>query len=85
VAIGWRRAIGGSHGLSVYATPNYVFFSGGSKTGGLFRAGIGADVGITGSLGVTGGAEFGGTRGRAVGGPSGVLYGVGVSYAFRRQ
>jgi hypothetical protein len=81
-ALAWRRAIGATHGFSVYASPSYTFLSGGSKTGGLVRAAIGADVGITASIGVTGGIEFGQTRARALGGPSGTLYGLGVAYAF---
>jgi hypothetical protein len=80
-ALGWRHAIGANHGLSVYATPSYVFFSGGSSTGGLFRTSIGADFGITSSLGATAGVEFGASRGKGVGGPSGTLYGLGISYA----
>jgi len=85
VAIGWRKAFGGTHGLSLYADPAYVLYSGGSKSGGLFRVGLGADFGITSSLGATVGAELGATRARGVGGPSGVLYGAGVSYAFGRR
>lgn len=85
VAVGWRKAFGGARGVSLYADPGYVLFSGGSKSGGLFRIGLGADVGITTALGATLGAEFGGTRPRGVGGPSGVLYGVGVSYAFGKR
>ncbi|HWH50918.1 MAG TPA: hypothetical protein VN651_05210 [Gemmatimonadaceae bacterium] len=84
-AIGWRHALGASHGLSVFASPAFVFFTGGAKSGGLFRSGLGADFGITPSLGVTAGVDFGGSRARAVGGPSGVLYGVGLSYAFGRR
>ncbi len=81
-AIAWRRAVGSSRGFSVYASPSYTFLSGGSKTGGLVRAAVAADVGITSSLGVTAGIEFGQTRARALGGPSGTLYGLGVAYAF---
>jgi len=84
-AIGWRRPIGNTRGISFYATPSYVFLSGGTRTGGLLRAGIGADVGITGSMGVTAGIELGATRPRALGGPSGTLFGVGLSYAFGRR
>lgn len=80
-AIGWRHAIGASHGLSVYATPSYVFFTGGTKNDALFRMGIGADVGVTKAIGVTVGGDFGGTRPRGFGGPSGALFGLGVSYA----
>jgi hypothetical protein len=85
VAVGWRKPFGGTHGVSVYADPAYVLYSGGSKSGGLFRVGLGADFGVTSSLGVTVGAELGGTRARGVGGPSGVLYAAGVSYAFGRR
>lgn len=85
LGIGWRHALGKSRGVSVFGTPSYVFFSGGTKTGGLFRAAIGADAGITPALGVTLGVEFGGTRPRGFGGPSGTLYGVGLSYAFGRR
>jgi hypothetical protein len=84
-AIGWRRAIGSNHGVSVYATPAYVFFTGGSKTGGLFRTGLGADFGITSSMGATAGVDFGQSRPRGFGGPSGTTYGVGVSYAFGKR
>ena len=84
-AIGWRHALGATHGLSVFASPAFVFFTGGAKSGGLFRTGLGADYGITPSLGVTVGLDLGGSRARAVGGPSGVLYGLGLSYAFGRR
>lgn len=84
-AIGWRHTIGATHGLSAYATPAYVLFSGGGKSGGIMRVAIGADVGITSSLGATVGADFGGSRPRGVGGPSGTQYGVGVSYAFGKR
>jgi hypothetical protein len=84
-AIGWRRALGAAHGVSVYASPSYVFFSGGSKSGGLVRGAVAADIGITRSLGFTAGIEFGQTRSRAVGGPSGTSYGLGLAYAFGRR
>jgi hypothetical protein len=84
-AIGWRHAVGATHGLSLYATPSYVFFSGGTKTGGLVRTAIGGDLGITRSIGATLGVEFGQSRSRAVGGPSAALYGLGLSYAFGRR
>ena len=81
VAAGWRHAIGATHGVSLYATPSYVFFSGGTKGRGLFRAALGGDVGITSSLGATLGIEFGGKRPHGLGGPTGSLYGFGLSYA----
>jgi hypothetical protein len=84
-SVGYRREIGSNHGVSVYGTPAWVFYSGGTNSGGLFRAAIGADVGITRSLGVTVGVDFGGTRSKELGGPSSSQYGVGVSYAFGRR
>ena len=45
--VGYRRTIGSNHGISLYATPAWVIYSGGTKTDGLFRAAIGADIGIT--------------------------------------
>jgi hypothetical protein len=85
VAVGWRRAVGASHGFSLYATPSYVFLTGGSKSGGVVRTGVGVDFGITKALGATVGAEFGASRAKGEGGPTGTLYGVGVSYALGRR
>lgn len=82
-SVGWRHAIGSSHGFSLYATPSYVFLTGGGSSGGIFRAAVGGDLGITQSIGLTGGVEFGQTR-SSLGGPSGTMYGLGVSYAFGR-
>jgi hypothetical protein len=84
-SVGYRRAIGSNHGVSIYATPSWVIYSGGTETGGLFRAAIGADVGITRSIGATIGVDFGGTRSKELGGPSSAQYAVGVSYAFGKR
>lgn len=85
LGVGWRRAFGTARGLSVYATPSYIYCAGGTDPGGLVRAAIGVDAGVSQTFGVTAGFEFGGTRERAIGGPSSVLYGLGVSYAFGRR
>lgn len=85
VAIGYRRAFGSNHGISLYATPAWVIYSGGTKTDGLFRAAIGADVGITRSIGATVGVDFGATRAKELGGPSSARYGIGVSYALGKR
>lgn len=82
VAVGWRHTVGSRHGVSVYASPSYMFVSGNGQSGGVVRVGVGADFGITSSLGITAGVDLGQTRDRLLGGPSGVLGGVGVSYAF---
>ena len=67
------------------STLSFLAGAGGSKSGGLVRVGVGADVGVTNSMGVTVGTELGQTRPRGVGGPSGVLFGLGLSYAFGRR
>jgi len=85
VGIGWRRSFGGTRGVSFYATPSYTYYTGGSHSGGLIRTAVAADFGITQRIGATAGIEFGATRARAIGGPSGTLYGVGVSYALGRR
>ena len=84
VGVGWRRTAGG-RGFSIYGTPSVVFYTGGTGNGGLFRAAVGGDFAATRNIGITGGIEFGATRGRGVGGPSGTLYGFGVSYVFGHQ
>jgi len=84
-AVGYRRTIGSNHGISLYATPAWVIYSGGAKTGGVFRVAIGADVGITRALGATVGVDFGGTRAKELGGPSSAQYGIGVSYALGKR
>jgi hypothetical protein len=84
-AVGWRHSFGATHGISVYATPSFVFYTGGSDASNLLRLAIGADAGLTTRIGITLGAEFGGTRPRGVGGPSGTLYGLGVSYALGKR
>jgi len=84
-AIGYRRAFGSNHGISIYATPAWVIYTGGTKTDGLFRVAVGADVGITRSIGATVGVDFGGTRAKELGGPSSAQYGIGVSYALGKR
>jgi len=84
-SIGWRNAIGSSRGVSVYASPTFMYCAGGTSNASLFRVGLGIDGGVTSSLGLTGGLEFGGTRPQAIGGPSGVVYGLGISYAFGKR
>jgi hypothetical protein len=83
LSVGWRHAIG-SRGFSVYASPAYVWLTGNGQSKGLLRTGIGADVGVTSSIGLTGGVEFGQTS-AIVGAPTGTVYGLGVSYAFGKR
>jgi hypothetical protein len=71
--------------LSVYATPSYLFFAGGADNTGVVRAAIGLDVAVARAVGLTAGVEFGQTRTREEGGPTGALLGFGVSYAIGRR
>lgn len=89
-SVGYRRALGGTRGFSVYAAPFVVFYRNdlGSETESatLFRFSVGGDFAFTRALGVTAGLEAGGQRSNDSGpGASGVLWGVGVSYAFGRR
>jgi hypothetical protein len=81
VAIGWRHSLGATAGLSVYATPSYTFLTAESSQTGLMRASVGVDVGLTRAIGITVGTEFGQGRPGTEGGPSGTLFGLGLSYA----
>lgn len=85
VSVGFRKAIGATHGVSVYASPSYVFVSGGGRRTGVMRAAVGADVGITQSIGATAGLELGQTRPSGSAGPRGTLWGFGISYALGRR
>lgn len=84
VTAGYRKAIGTSHGFSIYGSPVYEWVSrgGGASTASVFRGAVGLDLGITSSIGVTLGLEFGGTQPVASGKPSGTAFGGAISYAF---
>lgn len=84
VSVGWRHSISSSQSVSVYTSPAVLFIAGGTKSQAIFRGSLGVDLGITESFGVTGGFDFGQTRPRGFGGPSNVLFAVGLSYAFGR-
>jgi hypothetical protein len=89
VAVAYRRALGATRGFSVYAAPFAGFFrsdfgDAGTESATLFRVSIGGDLAITRAIGVTAGLEAGASRSEGPG-PSGVLWGAGVSYAFGRR
>jgi len=81
-SVGWRQSFGGSRGLSLFASPAFVYYGGGTTSGGLMRVAFGIDAGVAANIGITGGIEVGGTRPQAIGGPSGTVYGLGASYSF---
>jgi hypothetical protein len=84
-AIGYRRGFGGIRGFSAYATPAYVMVRGNGTSNNLLRVGLGLDVGISAAFGVTIGAETGQAASEGSPGPTGVLYGLGISYALGRR
>ena len=89
VGLGYRRALGARRGVSGYVTPFYSWTrvsSGDASTSeGIFRISFGLDVAVLPELGVTLGYELGGEAGPGEPGPTGGLFGVGVSYALRRS
>lgn len=87
--IGLRRALGTSMGFSVFATP-FLLWTRGSVTGQdavsggpQFRTSIGGDFSFTPKIGVTAGVELGAKAKTGEFGPSGSVFGIGLSYAFR--
>ena len=89
VGLGYRKAFSFIRGVSIYGTPFYSYnrltVGDSSASAGLFRVSVGADVGITNRIGVTAGAEFGGSADAGDPGPTGAVYGVGVSFALGRR
>lgn len=89
VGIGYRRAFNFIRGASVYVTPFYSYnrltVEETTISRSLFRGSVGLDVGITNSIGVTAGAEFGASAEEGAPGPRGSVFGVGASYAFGRR
>jgi len=89
VGVGYRRAFSFVRGASVYATPFYSYnrltVADSTETENLFRIAFGLDVGITRNIGVTAGVEFGGSSDESEPGPTGSVFGIGASYAFRSR
>lgn len=86
LGLGYRRAIGATRGISLYATPFYSLSrsdSSGIERSGLVRGSIGVDLSLTRSIGATVGFETGAKARAGEAGATGSLWGVGVSYAFR--
>lgn len=99
-SIGWRRALGATRAISVYLAPFYSyserrFDRGGldcdvvtcpdeSERSGALRVSAGVDVAVARSIGVTVGYEDGQRADGSDPGPRSGIFGVGISYAFRR-
>jgi hypothetical protein len=99
VSVGYRMRLGATRGISAYASPFYALWRRDlpgvdstatrpavpavKTTNGLFRIGLGVDVGVTSRLGVTGGVELGATKANGAG-PGGTIATVAASWAFSR-
>jgi hypothetical protein len=89
ISAGYRRALGTSgRGISAYVSPFYTWArvreSGQTSTHGLFRVSFGVDAAVLPQVGVTVGYETGATASGAQAGPTGGIFGLGVSYALHR-
>lgn len=84
-SIGFRHAMG-SRGVSFYGTPMLLFTSApaGGKSSSAFRVGLGGDISLTSSLGLTAGVELGSAMAASTGGPTGTRFGGALSWAFGR-
>jgi hypothetical protein len=89
VAIGYRRALGATRGISGYVAPFYSRFQrsveGASRSESLVRVSAGIDFAATPAIGISAGYETGGEADEGRPGPSGGVFGVGVSYLLRRR
>ncbi|MEO5568970.1 MAG: hypothetical protein ABIR92_10785 [Gemmatimonadaceae bacterium] len=85
LAIGYRQAIGTSgRGISAYVDPSYQHHTGSNGSKGYIRVAGGLDAGISPRYGLTVGFESGARADNGTVGPSGTLYGVGVSMKLGR-
>jgi hypothetical protein len=87
VGAGWRMALGETRALSLYATGTYLWartdVDDVRRDGGRIRAAAAVDVTVVRNLGLTVGYEAGGEAGDGEAGPTGSIFGVGLSWAFR--
>jgi hypothetical protein len=85
-AIGYQHRFGGL-AMSLYTSPAYVWYNkggSGSTSSGVFRVPVGLDIGLTRSIGLSVGAEFGGDAASGSLGPRGATYGAALSYVLKR-
>jgi hypothetical protein len=88
LSVGYRRALGETRTLALYAAPYYdatrVSVKGQTKSvkGARFRSGVGVDVALTESIGAGLGVDVGGTGETGTLLPAGTQFGAGISYRF---
>lgn len=85
VSVAYRRALGAKRGISVFVDPFYSWARSKqdtvSRSHGSFRVSVGVDAAVLPGLGVTVGYEGGSRAHGSEPGPTGGLFGIGVSYA----
>jgi hypothetical protein len=86
-SLGWRRALGTTRALSMYAAPFYSWNRASATdldavTQGLVRLSIGVDVTASRNIGVSLGYELGAKAELGEPGATGGIFGAGVAYAF---
>ena len=91
IAAGYRRALGDTRAISVYGSSFYGWTRLTSDapdvetvSNGVIRFSGGLDVALTPGLGVTVGYEAGAKADAGEPGPTGSVFGIGLSYAFGR-
>lgn len=91
IAAGYRRGLGATRAISVYGSSFYGWSratsdaeSDANVSRGLIRFSAGLDVTVIPSVGLTLGYELGATADGDEPGPGSSIFGIGLSYAFRR-
>lgn len=88
-SLGWRHALGATRGISAYVAPFWVLtrakLDSVSTTRGLVRASVGLDITLASQLGLTIGYEDGARAKESEPGVRSGVFGIALSYAFRRQ
>lgn len=84
LSVGYRRSIGDTRGISVYASPLYRWTRAEandvSTTSGSVAGAVGVDLAVTQSIGITVGGEFG----KASGSTTSSTFGFALSFVPRR-
>ena len=87
VGAGWRLGLGTTRALSVYATGTYLWarttVGDVRKSNGRVRFAVAGDVTVIRNLGLTLGYEAGSNASAGESGPTGGIFGAGLSWAFR--
>ena len=83
-SVGYRRAVGETRAVAVYAVPFYSYNrrTGAGANSSLLRVSLGADVVLVPRVGLSAGVETGQRPGDGGPGPARTVTGAGLTYAF---